>query len=1020
MSSGFGGATSNTGSTGFGGGGLGGGSAFSQPNNTGGGLFGAQNNNANNNQSGFGASSTGGGLFGAKSQGPSSFGSNPTTSTQPSGGLFASAGSGGFGAANTGNTGASLFGNNQNKPFGNTGGGFGQNNSQGSSSLFGGNNNSNTTNNNSGGGFGQTSNQQPGFGGGGFGQNNQASTGSGGLFGSSFGQGNNNNNNSGSSLFGQKSPNQAGNSLFGGNNQQNTAQPSGGLFGNSSSSNNNNNNPGGGLFGQKSQAPSGGLFGNTNNNTGGSSLFSNLNNTNNQQNTGSSLFGNQNQQKPGGLFGNSTANNAPSGGGLFGNLNQNGNQQTGGSSLFANPSQQQPQLGNSLFPSAQPAQQQLVPQQPTQLTTSILAQHPYGNEGLFASLAPPQQSPGPVATPLSGSQRAKKPAAMPFWRTNPAASGRLLTPQKRGGYGFSYSTYGTPGSAYGSPRASSIFGSTNRSLHGSRSATNLRNFNTDNSLVAAGAFTPGASSTRPRNMKKLHINRNIKTNNLFGEKEGSDRAQPSPLRKAVSFEDENREAPRRIEATQPNGETSNALVRVDEEESDTPTPSTSTQVNGSATAQEMERVKGNELAIVPEESASDDPVEAASKRARLMQTDQIPGDYFMAPTTADLLRLPRSDLKSFKGLTVGRVNAGKITFDSVNLDGIDLDSIMGGIVVLEIRSATVYPDHATKPPEGKGLNVPAKVTLANSWPRSRAGQLPLFENKGPRFEKHIDRLRRVAGTEFVEYKTETGEWVFRVNHFSSYKLDYSDDGESDAENHSSILSAPPDFIERMSHRDDSSLGNQSYGAESSHVDDTFEFRRSRIPPGAFDADAVSEYTSPSMDAEMSMDLPEKAAETEEDLNDGSPDGEQSQPPRSSQMAGSFPGLDGNMDFDDNSPRHPPARTISKPPKSILKPTQRQPSIFGSPIRARPNANAGWADQLQRTLSPKKQDRQALRESQGYMLKRAEPSKGPAKDFSKEASPFATSIDIMNSLFGEAKGNSNQGKKQGAGSKGLKV
>lgn len=1001
MSTGFGGTASNTGATGFGGGGgFGGSNPFGQQNNasgTTGGLFGSQQNN-NATSTGFGSSNTGSGLFGAKSQGQSLFGQqNTTTTSQPSTGLFGSSNTSGFGGAgNTGNTGGSLFGNQQNKPFGGTGSNFGGNN-QGSS-LFG-----NNANNNAGSSFGQP--QTSPFGGGSaFGQNNQNNSGGTGLFGNQ----NNNTNNSGGGLFGQKPANQAGSSLFG-NNQQNNQPSSAGLFGSS----NNNNNSSGGIFGQKPANQSTGLFGNNNNNnnTGGSSLFSSLGNNNNQQNAGGSLFGNQNQQKPSGLFGNNT-NNTGNGSGLFGGLNQNNNQQPTGSSLFGNTNQQQPQLGSSLFGSSQQQQQQqLVPQQPTQLTTSILAQHPYGNEGLFASLAPPQQSPGPVATPLAGSQKSKKPAMIPYWRQSPAASSRNLTPQKRGGYGFSYSTYGTPGSAYGSPRPSSIFGNSNRSLNGSRSTSNLRNFNTENSLIAPGAFTPGAPSTRPGSMKKLNINRNIKTSNLFGDNESADRAQPSPLRKAVSFDDESPEAPRRIEGPKTNGEGSSALVRVEEEENhDGPSSSNGAHVNGSATAEEMERIKRNELAVVPEDGATNEvESEAAAKRAKLTQKDQPPMSYYMIPSKAELRAMSRSELKNLGKFVVGRVNAGSIEFENANLDGISIDSIMGGIVVIETRSATVYPDHSSKPPEGKGLNIPAIVTLENSWPRSRAGQLPVFEKRGTRFEKHVERLKRVSGTQFIDYRVETGQWVFRVDHFSSYELDYSEEEKGDAANSSSMLSAPPDSIVQMSHPDTTPFSNQSLGAESSNVDDTFAFRFSRAPPGTFDDDAAVEYESLTGDVDQIMEMTEASVHSNAQINGVASDIEPAQPLESSQMAGSFPGLDGNMDVDNEAPRYSPKPRSSMQPKSILKPTQRQASIFGSPIRTRPGSNAGWADQLQRTLSPKKQDRQALRESQGQILSRQRSPDVPRKAFSKDSNPFATSIDIMNSLWGE---DSNGGKKQG--------
>jgi nuclear pore complex protein Nup98-Nup96 len=72
---------------------------------------------------------------------------------------------------------------------------------------------------------------------------------------------------------------------------------------------------------------------------------------------------------------------------------------------------------------------------------------------------------------------------------------------------------------------------------------------------------------------------------------------------------------------------------------------------------------------------------------------------------------------------------------------------------------------------GQGLNKPAEVTLLN---------IKCFDKKtgqqytgGPRIEKYKEMLKRKAedqGAEFVSYDANKGEWKFRVNHFSVYKL----------------------------------------------------------------------------------------------------------------------------------------------------------------------------------------------------------------------------------------------------------
>jgi hypothetical protein len=40
----------------------------------------------------------------------------------------------------------------------------------------------------------------------------------------------------------------------------------------------------------------------------------------------------------------------------------------------------------------------------------------------------------------------------------------------------------------------------------------------------------------------------------------------------------------------------------------------------------------------------------------------------------------------------------------------------------------------------------------------------------PRLQAHIERLKGMPDTQFVDYLPESGTWVFRVQHFSSYGL----------------------------------------------------------------------------------------------------------------------------------------------------------------------------------------------------------------------------------------------------------
>ena len=1012
---------------------------FGASNNTGGSLFGGGNTNTaatggfgQSTGSAFGANNntSGGGLFGqAKPATGGLFGSNNNTTTGTTGGLFGGgaaatnnttggfgSGGGGFGSSTTGGgglfgqnkpaTGGGLFGGgaattNTSTPFGggatntgsafgqsNTGGGglFGQNNNQTSSTpAFGANNTSTNTGGGLFGGGGAT--------GGGFGQNNTSTTQnttSGGLFGGGggFGQNNNNQQKPGG-LFGGASTGTGttGGGLFGGANQSQPA--TGGLFG-GSTANNTNNNTGGGLFGQKPATGGGSLFGGNNANTGstGGGLFGGLGNNNNQQNTGSGgLFGggqNNNQQKPGGLFGGSTNNST--GGGLFGGglgQSNNGQSNMGSSMLFPQQQQQQqPSLNNSLFGASG-----------SSLLNTSMNTNPYGNDALFAGLSTPTQSPGPLATPLSSSQKNKKNAILPQHKLNPAASTRLLTPQNKSrGYGFSYSTYGSPAGGAsqngGQALGGSLFaGSLSRSLGKSLSTSNLRNsFTPETSILAPGAFSNTGRNFGNGSLKRLNINRNI-TNRapLFDE----------PAQKRVSF----------VGGDSPNGETNGEtalVVRQDEEDA-------SPRANGNNAGNEaprpaMQQVNGNELARVSEDhvlsSKSDASVNIQPGQ------DPKPGEYWSSPSMDQLKKMSKQELRSVPDFIVGRHNIGQIKFHHgkpVDLSEVDLDKLFGDIVQLSARNATVYGESCTclpKPPLGTALNQPSEIVLANSWPRNRAGKKDV---------KHLERLKRVAGTTFIAYNQSTGEWTFSVPHFSSYGLDYDDYSDEEDDDASSDLSDVPDTPAGQQHRSSqmtSTPQDDSFDSPTqtqSSPDDTFDFKKgmrgSRASvPGGFGDDSAYMDEEEMDDAQGQSFLGRRSVGSLDGQQDADYDEEsESELAHDQNMADSVSGPIRTTEQD--TAKEDPFRSTLKP-KSILKASQLMKPGTGTPSKAQPVFDDDWANQLQRTISPKKQDRYALRESQGNVLREHE---AHPTNFSQSfgARQMTTAMDLMDSLFGEA-------------------
>ena len=1018
---GFGGQNNQSQGTGFGNT-AGSGGLFGTTNNTSGAGFGANTSTAGGFGSSFGQKPAAGGLFGSTA-----------ATTQPSGGAFGSAGASGFGQQNN-----STFGNTQG-----AGGLFGQSNQQKPGGAFG----STTTGN----AFGAGATATSGFGnsGGLFGQQNQNQAQNSSPFGgnqqqqnpsNTFGQtstgagfgsfGNNANNQQKPSLFGNTNNNTS--SVFG-NQTQNNQQPAGGLFGNTNNTGNNgafgnanNQQQAGGLFAPKPAA--GGLFGNT---------------QPNQQNAGNSVFGQQpNQQgQAASLFG-STAQKplGNTAGGLFGSTNQ----QPANNSLFSNTLTNPNQgslLGNSLLGN----QNNLQP--PQGLSASINDPNPYGSVSIFNGLPPPPQTnPGPIATPIQAGHKQRKPAVLPQYRLNPAMSPRFATPQRRG-YGFSYSTYGTPTSAMSTPggfSSSLLGGSISRGLGKSFSTSNLRKtYDSDaDSILAPGAFS--ASSSRFSNqgsLKKLTINRTLRSD-LFGSNslaalpspETDDTQNQSSIRKKVSFDSaaggnvnghQSFNGFAEASGALPNGTTNGEL---------TPTPTAeeqgylrssrtnlfSNKVNNGRRSlgslqPEMSQAKGKELAIVHE----DDPADASNNNAVTLglpdRSDPEPGNYWCKPTISELKRLTPQQLKRFEGFQIGRVGCAQCRFlEPVDLTVVDFNKLFGEIAEITTRSCTIYPTNAGKPPVGGGLNVPSEITMENSWPRARNRQDVLYETSGPAFDKHIIRLRRAKGTKYVKYDKAQGVWTFRVPHFTTYALDYEDD-ESEADLlDSSALSAvskdpptPTPLAKKSragstpgpsrSKPTNSSMVDDSFARASSELEDTFEFKKPRIPGGfdeipAFDdhdveIEDVQENGKPFLggrSAALPTDDEDEPSEVQVDKDDGG----QALVVRDNDavedvvmdMVGSFP----------DEGAHRATLRASKNDQA----TPRKPKLI---------LEDDWAQQLQRTVSPRKRDRQALKESQAALFNDADFNMSASqvtKKLTADAGEITNSIDLMKSLFGK--------------------
>lgn len=92
-----------------------------------------------------------------------------------------------------------------------------------------------------------------------------------------------------------------------------------------------------------------------------------------------------------------------------------------------------------------------------------------------------------------------------------------------------------------------------------------------------------------------------------------------------------------------------------------------------------------------------------------------PGRYYIRPSLGKISTMSFEQKKKVPDVVVGRKNCGFVTFNqAVNLNEVPVDHLFGEIAQIAHRSLTIYPDAATKPLVGKGLNLPLTIYLYNA------------------------------------------------------------------------------------------------------------------------------------------------------------------------------------------------------------------------------------------------------------------------------------------------------------------
>ena len=182
------------------------------------------------------------------------------------------------------------------------------------------------------------------------------------------------------------------------------------------------------------------------------------------------------------------------------------------------------------------------------------------------------------------------------------------------------------------------------------------------------------------------------------------------------------------------------------------------------------------------------PPESADTSQELIEESEEPqpagiklkrAGYYTIPSMSELCTMvdPETGNLTVENFTIGRAGYGNIFFPGLtNIKNMNFDDI----VFFRHKEVIVYPDDGKKPELGSGLNKKAQVTLDKVWPVDKTSHSSVKSPEKLQTMNYEEKLQKAClklGARFVEYRPETGSWVFKVDHFSKYGLDDSDEDE---------------------------------------------------------------------------------------------------------------------------------------------------------------------------------------------------------------------------------------------------
>ncbi|KAK9889016.1 hypothetical protein WA026_004303 [Henosepilachna vigintioctopunctata] len=176
------------------------------------------------------------------------------------------------------------------------------------------------------------------------------------------------------------------------------------------------------------------------------------------------------------------------------------------------------------------------------------------------------------------------------------------------------------------------------------------------------------------------------------------------------------------------------------------------------------------------ESESSEVLDSGPKKPSASGITLNRAEYYTLPPIEELNLLVSEDGRCLvKGFTVGRRGYGNVYFpDELDVRDLNLDEI----VHFRYKEIHMYPDESKKPPVGEGLNRRAQVTLDRVYPRVKETKEiinDIDQVLAAKFPEQLVEISSKHGLKFVDYRPETGSWVFMVDHFSKYAFTESDE-----------------------------------------------------------------------------------------------------------------------------------------------------------------------------------------------------------------------------------------------------